>query len=65
MTKNVRIENADTNPDVGLVVETWDAEADGTETLTREDRLSYPTQMFAGVVTSTRRFVIREVKSDA
>jgi hypothetical protein len=61
MTKQVRIENADTAP-YKLMVETWDKGFEGSpDSLVATQTLSYPTAMSSGLyVTSTRYIVVRE-----
>jgi hypothetical protein len=62
MTKQVRIENADTG-DYKLVVQVWDKGPDGEpDVLAHEHRLEYPTAMREDYVTSTRYIVVKEVE---
>lgn len=62
MTKQVRIENADTSS-FKVVVEVWDKCVDGKPDVKAfERRLDYPTAMANDVyITSTRYIVVREV----
>lgn len=57
MTKKVRIENADTNTSVELVVEVWD---DSSNKPKRVIPLSYPTAMYEEYITRDQWLVIRE-----
>ncbi len=66
MTKNVRIENADTST-FKVVVDVqerkWDFDLNKLQdewTTVETVTLSYPTQMTEKFLTSTRRFIIRE-----
>ena len=60
MTKQVRIENADTS-DHKLVVQVWDKGADGApDRLDHEVKLDHPTFMASEYVHSTRYIVVKE-----
>lgn len=61
MTKQVRIENADTSQ-AKVVVEVWDKGVNGQPDVKAfERRLDYPTAMANDIyLTSTRYFVVRE-----
>jgi len=64
MTKNVRVENADTS-DYKVVVQVWDKgyPEGAPDTLAKEVRLDYPADMTGNDVylTSTRYLVVKEV----
>ena len=63
MTKQVRIENADTAP-YRVLVQIWDKGADGApDILSKEVTLGHPTAMTGGDVylTSTRYLVVKEL----
>lgn len=61
MTKQVRIENADTTT-TGVVVRVEQKNLDGEWVATGEDpqHLDYPTQMLNGMVHRSRRLIIEE-----
>jgi len=67
MTKTVRIENADTNTNVKVIVEVWEkgyTAADGSEVpdrITETVPLDHPTFMATKGITSTRWLVVKEV----
>ena len=64
MTKQIRIENADMNLDMNVIVEVWDKRQDGSPDIkVFEEVLSYPTAMTTSQVylTSTRYVVVREL----
>jgi hypothetical protein len=66
MTKQVRIENADCNMSVEVVVTTEDLCSDGTWKATSEQILHYPTMMTApdsAILTGTRRLIVTERKA--
>lgn len=63
MTKQVRIENADTS-DFKIIVETWDKSypPGGPDILAKTQRLNHPCFMTNDTyITSTRYLVVREV----
>lgn len=64
MTKNVRVENADTNTNVKVVVEVWDKFGDSEPVLSQSYLLANPTDMTPpGVyLTNTRYLVVKEVQ---
>lgn len=60
MTKTVRIENADTNPTVEVVIEVWDK-----DTLINTKILGYPTQQIEELIWDGKKLIISErPKSD-
>lgn len=64
MTKNIRIENADTSP-FKVAVEIWDkGHAGAPDTLAETIRLDHPTAMTGAgcYLTSTRYLVVKEVQ---
>lgn len=71
MTKTVRIENADTNTSVKVIVEVWDKGYTANDGSVVPDRMSegetielgYPTRMVEKGITGTRWLVVREVPS--
>ena len=61
MTKNIRVENADTSTH-RVVVEVWNKGHDGTvDTLTETVPLDHPTSMATLMIHSERFLVIKEV----
>lgn len=63
MTKMVRIENADTNGSVNVLVQVCDKgyPAGSPDVLSREELLAYPTRMVEVGITETRYLVVKEV----
>lgn len=63
MTKQVRIENADSGLDFKVQVEIWDVRSEGN-VLTKTEELNYPTAMLQTYITDSRYLVIKELKPD-
>jgi hypothetical protein len=62
MTKQVRIENADTTA-YKVVVEVWDKGIDGgPDTLAKTAPLPFPTALAVEYITSTRYLVVKEAE---
>lgn len=64
MTKQVRIENADMNTSVKVLVQTWDKGQDGQpDVLAHEQVLGHPTAMTNGntYLTDTRYLIVKEI----
>lgn len=61
MTKQIRVENAD-NSEWKVVVHVEDLQPDGTWLRVKTLPASYPADMVAEFITSTRRLVVEEVK---
>lgn len=60
MTKQVRIENADTSP-YRVIVEVWDKGHEGApDTCVRAIELNHPTTLIGEGITSTRYLVVKE-----
>ena len=66
MTKNIRIENADTSDHI-VVVETYDIDPTGSnyDMLVSTRELKYPTEMVTEAVWDTRIIIIREKNKPA
>ena len=60
MTKQVRIENADTS-DHKIVVQTWRKSADG-DVMVKEEHADYPTAMVTGLVFQEQYLIIMEAE---
>jgi len=60
MTKQVRIENADTS-DHKLTVQTWQKRADG-DIMVKEESADYPTAMVTGLVFREQYLIIKETE---
>lgn len=58
MTKNVRIENADTSI-YNVIVETWEKSEEG-DTLIKSELLSYPTALTTVSIWKNRYIIIKE-----
>lgn len=66
MTKNIRIENADTSP-YKVIVQIWDKAyplGSGPDVLVREINLDYPTAMTQSdvYITNTRYIIVKEAE---
>jgi hypothetical protein len=60
MTKQLRIENADTS-NHKVIVEVWNTQANGPDVLVHSYELSYPTQMATQTIWKEQYLVIKEV----
>lgn len=65
MTKNIRVENADTS-DAQVVVQVFDRQADGPDVCVREHFLTSPAAMTPPdlYITGTRYLVVKEVAQE-
>lgn len=59
MTKTVRIENAD-GSDHQVVVEVWEARADGAHVLVDTKPLNYPTAMLSETIWQGKYLIVKE-----
>jgi hypothetical protein len=62
MTKNVRIENADTGTHFIPVVQTWNRSNDGItpDVLVKEEDLTYPTTLGTFMIHSHQYLIVKE-----
>lgn len=65
MTKNVRIENADTGTHYQVRVQTWETRQDGENVMVDERVLSHPTMLDTFMIHASRYLVIKELKANA
>lgn len=66
MTKNVRIENADNNMAVKVIVEVWNkqiADGDTVNYISKTEELKYPTTLNNYLIHDGQWLVIREEKN--
>lgn len=61
MTKNVRIENADTGTHYQVLVEVWSQPPEGDPVLVTTKTLTHPTQLDTFMIHSGQYLVVREL----